>query len=256
MPLPSRLTGGIVMDLYNDGDMINLLKKARAGDREARNSVVVANMGLVWSVVKRFQNRGYDTEDLFQIGCIGLIKAIDNFDTNYDVKFSTYAVPMIIGEIKRFLRDDGIIKVSRSLKELNMKIKVLRDNIIKEEGREPGVNELAEKLGVSAADIASALDASETPESLYSVIKEGDSNPIYLIDKYIEDDRGEERDIIDKIALKQVLGRLGKRERQIIVMRFFQSKTQTQVAEKLGLSQVQISRIEKKILKNIRESIN
>lgn len=244
------------MDGRNETDILSLFKKAKAGDREARNNIVVENLGLVWSVVKRFQNRGYENEDLFQIGCIGLIKAIDNFDTSYDVKFSTYAVPMIIGEIKRFLRDDGIIKVSRSLKELNMKIKVLRDNIIKEKGREPGVNELAEKLGVSAAEVAAAIDASGTPESLHSIVTEGDSNPVYLIDKYIEDDNEEEKEIIDKIALKQVLGALGKRERQIIVMRFFQSKTQTQVAEKLGLSQVQISRIEKKILKSIRESIN
>lgn len=244
------------MDGLENADRMNLLEKAKAGDKQARDQVVESNLGLVWSVVKRFQNRGYENDDLFQIGCIGLIKAIDNFDTKYEVQFSTYAVPMIIGEIKRFIRDDGIIKVSRSLKELNMKIKILRDSILKEQGREPGVTELAEKLGVSPGDVATALDAANAPESLHSIVNEGDSNPIYLIDRYVEDDDGGERDIIDKIALKEILGTLGQRERQIIFMRFFQSKTQTQVAEKLGLSQVQISRIEKKVLRNIREKIN
>ena len=244
------------MNVNENTDRIHLLKLAKEGDKQARDKVVESNLGLVWSVLKRFQNRGYENDDLFQIGCIGLIKAIDNFDAKYEVQFSTYAVPMIIGEIKRFIRDDGIIKVSRSLKELNMKIRVLRERILKEEGREPGINEIAEKLEVSTEDIVAAIDASTAPESLYSVVNEGDSNPTYLIDKFVDNNDLGEESIIDNIVLKEVLQTLNARERQIIIMRFFQSKTQTQIADKLGLSQVQISRIEKKVLQQMREKIN
>lgn len=239
----------------SDADRMDLLIKAKEGDKSARDEIVESNLGLVYSVVRRFYNRGYEKDDLFQIGCIGLIKSIDNFDVTFNVKFSTYAVPMIIGEIKRFIRDDGIIKVSRSIKELNIKIKILRDTIIKEEGREPSVNELAEKLMVTPEDIAVALEATTAPESLHSVVNEGDSNPVYLIDKFVGNE-GAENELVDKLALKEVLNTLEQRERQIIIMRYFQRKTQTEVAEKLGLSQVQISRIEKKVLKVMREKIN
>ena len=236
-----------------DNNIQELIIKAKAGDRAAQSKIVESNLGLVWSIVKRFSNRGYDSEDLFQIGSIGLIRAIKKFDTTYDVKFSTYAVPMIMGEIKRFMRDDGIIKVSRGLKETASKVRITKEIMTKELGREPSLGEIAERIKINQEDIIMAMEASNMPESLQSTIYEGDSSSLQLIDKVSAKTEGAE--IEDKIALKQILQGMEPRERQIIVLRYFKENTQAQVAAMLGISQVQVSRIEKKILTNMRKKI-
>ena len=237
---------------FTDEEVLIHIINAKAGDRQAQSILVENNVGLVWSIVRRFQNRGYEIDDLFQIGCIGLIKAINKFDESFNVKFSTYAVPMIIGEIKRFIRDDGIIKVSRSLKEISSRARITKEIMCKELGREPSVNEIAQRMKVLPEDLVIALEANCTPESLYSTVGEGDNSPILLIDRINGDNNNNEVDIIDKIAIRQILDTLDARERQIIVLRYFKEKTQVQIAKLLGISQVQVSRIEKKILKDIK----
>ncbi len=243
-------------DPYEGKDTIELILLAKNGDRQAQGMLVENNIGLVWSIVRRFQNRGHETEDLFQIGCIGLIKAINKFDTSYDVRFSTYAVPMIIGEIKRFLRDDGIIKVSRSLKEVSNKVRVVKEVLSKELGREPTINEMAQRLNICAEELVMAVEAGHSPESLFSPVSEGENSSLLLIDKLNDSCNDDETDIIDKIALREVMDTLKPREKQIIILRYFKEKTQVQIAKMLGISQVQVSRIEKKILEDIRNRIN
>jgi RNA polymerase sporulation-specific sigma factor len=241
------------MNETSNDAVITLIIKAKAGDKQAQSVLVEKNVGLVWSIVKRFQNRGYEVDDLFQIGSIGLIKAINKFDASYDVKFSTYAVPMIIGEIKRFIRDDGIIKVSRSLKEISSKARITKEIMTKELGREPTINEIAQHMNISPEELVMAIEAGCTPESLYSTIGEGDNSPILLIDRIdAADNNSSEVDLIDKIAIRQILDTLDTRERQIIILRYFKEKTQVQIAKLLGISQVQVSRIEKKILRDIK----
>ncbi len=238
-----------------DQDTLELIRKAKAGDKEAQDILVQNNIGLVWSVVKRFQNRGYELDDLFQIGCIGLIKAINKFDDTFQVKFSTYAVPMILGEIKRFIRDDGMIKVSRSLKETANKAKVVKEMLAKSLGREPTICEIADKMQIEAEELVMAMEAGSAPESLYATLHEGDSSPILLIDR-IDEGSDDESKVINKIAIRQILDSLKPREKQIIILRYFKEKTQTQIANILGISQVQVSRIEKKILNEMRKKIN
>lgn len=233
---------------------LELIKLAQAGDTKAKEDIINENMGLVWSIVKRFTNRGYEAEDLFQIGSIGLLKCIDKFNLDYDVKFSTYAVPMIMGEIKRFMRDDGMIKVSRPLKEMAAKAKYARETIIQRDGKEPTINELAEAINVSVEELALAMEAGMEVESLYNTIHQGDGNPIYLIDK-LEQTEVCDENMVDMIALKQIINQLNKKERQIIIMRYFHDKTQSQVAKIIGISQVQVSRIEKKVLQSIKEKL-
>jgi len=241
---------------YKNIDTIQLITMAKAGDKAAQSVLVENNIGLVWSIVRRFQNRGHEIEDLFQIGCIGLIKAINKFDTTFEVKFSTYAVPMIIGEIKRFLRDDGMIKVSRSLKEVSNKVRITKEIMSKELGREPSISEMAERLDISSEELVMAVEAGYTPESLFNPVGEGDNSSLMLIDKLDDECNDKETDIIDKIALRQVLDTLKPREKQIIVLRYFKEKTQVQIAKLLGISQVQVSRIEKKILEDMKNRIN
>ncbi len=244
------------MEELMEDSVLDLIDKAKAGDKRAQAILVEKNIGLVWSIVKRFQNRGYEMDDIFQIGSIGLIKAINKFDKSFDVKFSTYAVPMIIGEIKRFIRDDGIIKVSRSLKEVANKARVIKEIMSKELGREPTVNEMAARLEISPEELVMAMEAGCSPESLYNTVSEGDNSPILLIDRINGEGTSNEVDIIDKIALRQVLDTLKPREKQIIVLRYFKEKTQVQIAKMLGISQVQVSRIEKKILEDLKKKIN
>jgi len=239
-----------------DNEVLDLIKRAKSGDKQAQSILVENNVGLVWSIVRRFQNRGFETDDLFQIGCIGLIKAIHKFDSSFDVKLSTYAVPMIIGEIKRFIRDDGIIKVSRSLKEISNKARVIKEVMSKELGREPTINEMAERLNILPEDLVMALEASYSPESLYNTVGEGDNSSMLLIDKINNECNYGEGDLIDKIAVRQVLETLKPREKQIIILRYFKEKTQVQIAKMLGISQVQVSRIEKKILQDIKKKIS
>lgn len=241
-------------ELFSHEKTLRLIKRAQQGDREAQSLLLKNNIGLVKSIVRRFLNRGYEYEDLFQLGSIGLLKAIKNFDDDYKVKFSTYAVPMIAGEIKRFLRDDGMVKVSRSLKELHGKVRHTKDRLAKENGREPTLSEISEELGIPSEDIVMAIDANAAPEYLYNVIHHDDGAPIYLIDKIVaEEDKSNE--MLDRLTLKEMIRKLKPRERQIIVMRYFQDSTQTQVAKKLGISQVQVSRIEKRILEKMRRSM-
>lgn len=230
---------------------IALIQKAHGGDKEAREQLVKENVGLIWCVVKRFYGRGTDPEDLFQIGSIGLLKAIDKFDLSYDVRFSTYAVPMISGEIKRFLRDDGMIKVSRSLKELAYKILQARENLTDRFGREPTIEELSEDLHVEKEEIVQAMEAGSEVESIYKPIHQKEGNEIQLMDKLEEKERREEK-ILDHMLLKQLLETLDKEERQLIYMRYFQNQTQSAVGKVMGISQVQVSRMEKKIMETLR----
>lgn len=231
---------------------IALIQKSHEGDKAAREQLVEENVGLIWCVVKRFYGRGLENEDLFQIGSIGLLKAIDKFDLSYDVKFSTYAVPMISGEIKRFLRDDGMIKVSRTLKELSYKIFQTREKLLDLLGREPTIEELAEKMQIDKEEIVEALEAGSEVESIYKPIHQKEGNEIRLMDKLEEKEHREEK-ILNHMLLQQLLGTLEKEERTLIYMRYFQDKTQSQVGKELGISQVQVSRMEKKIMENLRK---
>lgn len=240
--------------LLSHEETMELIKKAQDEDKAAIERLVEFNLGLVRSIVNKFRNRGYDKEDLFQLGSIGLIKAIQNFDTSYNVKFSTYAVPMIMGEIKRFLRDDGIIKVSRSLKEVYQKVHQAKETLSKNLHREPTLEEISEELKIDKEEIIMALESGYAPEYLYSTIHQDDGNPVLLIDK-ISDESTEDISLVEHITLKEMISKLESRERQIVVMRYFQDKTQTEIAKKLGISQVQVSRIEKKILIRMRESM-
>lgn len=233
-------------------DTIELLKEAREGDREARNRIVEENVGLVWNIVKRFLGRGYDSDDIFQIGCIGLIKAIDNFDMQYGVKFSTYAVPMITGEIKRFLRDDGMIKVSRTLKENGWKIKKAAESLNQELGRNATVNEIAAVTELKAEDIVLALEANSEVDSIYRTVYQSEGKDIYMVDQIVNEHQDEEK-LLNHMFLNELLDSLNEQERQLIEYRYYNDMTQTAIAEKLGISQVQVSRMEKKILKCMRE---
>lgn len=231
-----------------------LIQSAHEGDKSARDRLVAENMGLVWSIVRRFGGRGYDPEDLFQIGSIGLIKAIDKFDLNYDVKLSTYAVPMIAGEIKRFLRDDGMIKVSRVLKETAVKAKGVREALNLKLGREPTLNEIAEELGICVEELAAAMESGAEIESLQKTIYQGDGSSIHLMDK-LEEKSNPAEDVLNKMLLGRLLKELSPQERKIIIRRYYLEQTQTQIAKELGISQVQVSRMEKKILKSMREKL-
>ncbi|MCL2350165.1 MAG: RNA polymerase sporulation sigma factor SigF [Defluviitaleaceae bacterium] len=233
---------------------LELIASSQNGDRRARDMLVTENTGLVWSVVKKFTGRGYEAEDLFQIGSIGLMKCIDKFDVNFGVKFSTYAVPMIMGEIKRFLRDDGMIKVSRPLKEMAMKARYMQQNLQQATGRVPTIAEVASALGLDVEELTHAMDAGYEVESLHAVIHQGDSGPVYLLDKLelvsTDSDHGDK--MLDKIALREIITQLDPKERQVIIMRYFQDKTQSQIAKAIGVSQVQVSRIEKRVLKTLK----
>lgn len=239
---------------YNYDQNPELLSLAKNGDVEAMNRLIEMNLPLVSSISKKFLNRGYDYEDIFQIGSIGLVKAINNFDLNYNVKFSTYAVPMIIGEIKRFLRDDGMIKVSRNIKSLARKIHFYKEELTKKLDRSPTIDELAEYSGVDKEELIIAIESSNSLQYLYDTIHQDDGAPVLLIDKLSE--KGEEdENLIEKIALKEALRNLDDKARQIIMFRYFKDKTQVQVAKMLGISQVQVSRIEKKVLSQMRKKL-
>jgi len=239
---------------YNYDQNPQLLSLAKQGDVDAMNRLIEMNLPLVSSISKKFLNRGYDYEDIFQIGSIGLVKAINNFDLNYNVKFSTYAVPMIIGEIKRFLRDDGMIKVSRNIKSLARKIHYYKEQLTKELNRAPTVDELANYSGVDKEEILLAIESSNSLQYLYDTIHQDDGAPVLLIDKLSE--KGEDdNNLIERIALKEALRSLDDKSRQIIMLRYFKDKTQVQVAKMLGISQVQVSRIEKKVLSQMKRKL-
>ena len=234
---------------------LQLIPLAKEGNTEALNKLIEANLPLVTSISKKFTNRGYEYEDIYQIGCMGLVEAIKNFDEKYNVKFSTYAVPMIIGEIKRFLRDDGMIKVSRNVKSLAKKLHFDKEALTKKLNREPTVEELAQFSGMDKEEILFALESSASMQYLYEVIHQDDGSPVLLIDK-LSENAIEDKNITEKLALKEALRNLDTKSRQIIVLRYFKDKTQIQVAKMLGISQVQVSRIEKKVLQEMRKQLD
>ncbi len=234
---------------------LELIKKAKLGDKKALDELVEKNLPLVTAISKKFLNRGYEYEDIFQIGSMGLIKAINNFDASYNVQFSTYAVPMIMGEIRRFIRDDGLIKVSRSVKYTARKLHFDKEKLTKKLHREPTVEELSKFSGIDKEQIIFATEAINEPKYLYDTIHQDDGSPIYLIDKVVLKDESE-IDELDKIALKEALSKLDQRSRQIIILRYFKDITQVKVAKMLGISQVQVSRIEKKVLKTMKEKLS
>lgn len=259
-------------------DVIEMLKRARAGDKEARNKIVEENTGLVWNIVKRFSGRGYDAEDIFQIGCIGLIKSIDNFDLQFGVKFSTYAVPMITGEIKRFLRDDGMIKVSRTIKENGWKVRKAADTLGQELGRTATIKEIAAVTELEPEDIVLALEANSEIGSIYKTVYQSEGKDIYMVDQIVKNSQGsasyiaasgkdgsrgrgydgsvqdeEKEKLLNHILVNELLKELDEKERKLIEYRYYQDMTQTETAAELGISQVQVSRLEKKILRKMRE---
>lgn len=236
-------------------EFLELLLAAKSGDKESRDLLIEKNMGLVWSVVRRFANRGHEMEDLFQIGVIGLMKAIDYFDTSYEVRFSTYAVPMIQGEIKRFLRDDGMIKVSRSLKEYSWKIQKAREKLSYENGREASVSELCACTGLEPEDIISAMESGCEVESLNKIIFQNDGQPVRLVDKLVEK-KDSHSELLDRLLIEELMETLDAKERELIIMRYYCNETQSKIAKSFGISQVQVSRMEKRILKRLREALN
>ena len=227
--------------------------KAKNGNEEAMTKLINSNSGLIWSIVRRFKDRGYELEDLYQIGSLGFIKSIRRFDTNFEVQLSTYAVPYILGEIKRFIRDDGPIKVSRSIKELCVKIREVQKEYMNKKGEEITIDEVSKILKVSKEDIAAALDSINCVDSIYDVNYK-DENEGNILDK-IPANYETERNIVDKIVLKDAINKLSEREQKIILLRYFRGSTQCQVAKVLGISQVQVSRIEKKVLLDMKEML-
>ena len=231
-------------------DTLTLINRAHQGDKLARDKILIENTGLIWSIVRRFLNRGHEGEDLFQIGCIGMLKAIDRFDTEFDVAFSTYAVPMIAGEIRRFIRDDGIVKISRKIKENQMKIMHQREIYINEKKQEPTIEELEKVCDLTKEEIVMAMDASRNVESIDKEMYSKDS--AYTLMDLAEDDTNIEETVLNKIMVQQLMDMLESKERKIINLRYFKNKTQSQVAKEMGMTQVQVSRLEKKILNSMR----
>ena len=230
-----------------EAEKTELFRRIKNGDREAREEYVRGNLRLVLSVIKRFAGSNENPDDLFQIGCIGLMKAVDNFNTELDVKFSTYAVPMIIGEIRRFLRDNNSIRVSRSLKDTAYKAIYARENLTRKNLKEPTINEIAEEIGISGEDIIYALDAIQNPMSLYEPVYSDGGDTLYVMDQ-ISDKKNKEETWVEHLSLSEAMTRLNKRENEIISLRFFEGKTQMEVADIIGISQAQVSRLEKNAL--------
>ncbi|MFZ5754183.1 MAG: RNA polymerase sporulation sigma factor SigG [Bacillota bacterium] len=232
--------------------MRELFMKVQQGDTAAREKLINGNLRLVLSVIQRFTNRGEYVDDLFQVGCIGLMKAIDNFDLNQNVKFSTYAVPMIIGEIRRYLRDNNPIRVSRSLRDIAYKALQIRDNLVFKNSREPTINEIASELNIPREEIVFALDAIQEPISLFEPIYHDGGDPIFVMDQ-IGDEKNADGNWLESISVKEALRKLNDRERLILTLRFFEGKTQMEVADEIGISQAQVSRLEKAALNHMKK---
>jgi len=239
--------------LKND-EMRTLFKAMQAGDNSAREQLIQGNLRLVLSVIQRFSNRGEYVDDLFQVGCIGLIKAIDNFDLSQNVRFSTYAVPMIIGEIRRYLRDNNAVRVSRSLRDIAYKALQIRERLVSVQASEPTIAQIAEELQVPREEVVFALDAIQDPVSLFEPIYNDGGDPILVMDQ-ISDDRSSDELWLEEIAIKEAMKKLNNREKHIVSLRFFQGKTQMEVADEIGISQAQVSRLEKAALKQLRKFI-
>ncbi|MGI6648054.1 MAG: RNA polymerase sporulation sigma factor SigG [Syntrophomonadaceae bacterium] len=242
------------LPVLGNSKMRELFKAVQSGDREAREKLVNGNLRLVLSVIQRFTNRGEYVDDLFQVGCIGLIKAIDNFDLSQNVKFSTYAVPMIIGEIRRYLRDNNPIRVSRSLRDVAYKALQVRDALVNKNSREPSINEIAQELDLPREEIIFALDAIQEPISLFEPIYHDGGDPIFVMDQ-ISDDKNQDFHWLEGIAVREALRKLSDREKLILSLRFFEGKTQMEVAEEIGISQAQVSRLEKAALNHMRKYV-
>ena len=236
-------------------ETIELIKRSRAGDKLAREQVIKDNLPLVYSIVKRFAGRGYDAEDLSQIGAIGLIKAVDNFNINFEVKFSTYAVPVISGEIKRFLRDDGMVKVSRTFKENGNRVRRAAENLAGSLGREATLEELSAATELDREEIVMALEAGNEVESLHKTVFQKEGSEILLMDR-IPSEKNESETVVNRLLLEQLLEELDEKERRLIQLRYFEEKTQTQTAKLLDMSQVQVSRLEKRILGSMRKNVS
>lgn len=236
--------------ILSEAEKIELLKKAQAGDMKARDELVEGNLRLVLSVIQRFSNRTQCMDDLFQVGVIGLIKAIDNFDTSLNVRFSTYAVPMCIGEVRRFLRDDAPVRVSRSMRDTAYKAMQIKEQLTNEKGSEPSVDEIAEKLKMKKSDVVIALEAIVDPVSLYEPVYNDGGDTIFVMDQV--GDSSSDTDWIDEIMIKDELKNLSKRENKILFMRFMQGKTQMETAQEIGISQAQVSRLEKNVINRIK----
>ncbi|NLY10361.1 MAG: RNA polymerase sporulation sigma factor SigG [Firmicutes bacterium] len=239
------------LPVLSSAKMRELLQRVRDGDEEAREAMVQGNLRLVLSVIQRFNNRGEYVDDLFQVGCIGLMKAIDNFDLSQNVKFSTYAVPMIIGEIRRYLRDNNPIRVSRSLRDIAYKALQVRDNLANKYSKEPTIGQIAEELQIPREEIVFALDAIQDPISLFEPIYHDGGDPIFVLDQ-ISDDKNVDGNWLEEVSIKEGMSKLSERERSILTMRFFEGRTQMEVAEEIGISQAQVSRLEKAALKHLR----
>lgn len=234
--------------------MRQLFRAMQSGDESAREKLINGNLRLVLSVIQRFTNRGEYVDDLFQVGCIGLMKAIDNFDLSQNVRFSTYAVPMIIGEIRRYLRDNNPIRVSRSLRDIAYKALQVRDSLINKNSREPSISEIAEELNIPREEIIFALDAIQEPISLFEPIYHDGGDPIFVMDQ-IGDDKNHDSNWLEGIAVKEALSKLTEREKLILTLRFFEGKTQMEVADEIGISQAQVSRLEKAALGHMRKFV-
>jgi len=235
---------------------MELFELAKKGDKAAKEKIVSDNTGLVWSIARRFMGRGYDLEEIYQIGCIGLLKAIERFDKEFQVKFSTYAVPLISGEIKRFLRDNGMIKVSRILKQNGYVISQAREKLSIIYGREATLEELCVETGFSSEEIVMATEANREIESIHQTVYGNDGNEMLLMDKLEDDSKEISEDLLNRIMVEQAMSGLDERQHKLIEMRYFQNKTQSEVAATLGLSQVQVSRLEKKLLNIMRNNID
>ncbi len=242
------------LPVLKNNQMMELLVKIKAGDEEARQQFVRGNLRLVLSVIQKFNNRGENIDDLFQIGCIGLIKAIDNFDLSQNVRFSTYAVPMIIGEIRRYLRDNNPIRVSRSLKDIAYKALQVRERLVRSNAKEPTVSEISKELELPVEDVVMALDAIQDPISLFDPVYQDNGDAIFVMDQ-VQDKKDTDENWLQEIALKEAIKKLNSREKLVLDLRFYKGRTQIEVAEEIGISQAQVSRIEKNALKNMKKYI-
>ena len=238
------------LKLLSESEKAALLKRVKEGDNAAREELVKGNLRLVLSVIQRFSNRGENMDDLFQVGCIGLIKAIDNFDISMDVRFSTYAVPMVIGEIRRYLRDNNSVRVSRSMRDTAYKAMQVKERVISEQGREPSVEEIARELQLRTEDVVLALEAIAEPVSLYESVYSDGGDTIYVMDQI--GDGNDDSNWLDEILLREEIQKLSPREKRILTLRFMQGKTQMEVASEVGISQAQVSRLEKGALNKIK----
>ena len=242
------------LPLYKEAEMMEMIEKVKAGDKETRDKFIQGNLRLVLSVIQRFAKRGENPDDLFQVGCIGLIKALDNFDTSHGVKFSTYAVPMIIGEIRRYLRDNNSIRVSRSMRDLAYKSLQARENLASQLQREPTVTEIAAALDARREDVVMALESIQEPVSLFEPVFHDDGDAIYVMDQ-VQDTKNTDVKWIENLSLSEAMKKLTPRERHILNMRFFEGKTQMEVAKEISISQAQVSRLEKNALKYMRKYV-